>query len=80
MEAQRKVAGFVGVGIIADKMIRGFCNSKTDLFDTIYVSPRSADRVKALGEEFDKVVICSSNQEVISELNPSDRIGSGQVC
>jgi pyrroline-5-carboxylate reductase len=63
------IAGFLGVGAIADKMIRGFCTSKTHLFDVIYVSPRNADRVNTLSQLFDKVVICSSNQEVLDKCS-----------
>ena len=59
-----RVAGFIGVGLLGDKMVRGFCSAQEQVFDTIYLSPRNAERVTALAQLYDKVVVCQTNQEV----------------
>ena len=57
--------GIIGTGIIASAVVKGFCIKETG--HPFYLSPRNAQKAAALAEEFDNVIVCTSNQEVIDK-------------
>ncbi|MFM7597144.1 MAG: NAD(P)-binding domain-containing protein [Actinomycetota bacterium] len=56
--------GFLGVGTISDAVVRAMC-ARPGMTDLILLSPRSAERSRALAQEFAQCRVMESNQEVI---------------
>ena len=59
--------GVLGVGTIAQALIRGFCTEKESAEQLhFYLSPRNAQRAAALAEEFpEQITVCGDNQAVV---------------
>jgi len=58
--------GIIGTGIIASAVVTGFCKMKTG--HEFYLSPRNAERAAALASEFSEVTVCTSNQDVVDNV------------
>jgi len=57
--------GFIGIGTIADAVIRGICTF-CDIKTQISISPRNSKIAGKLAQDFSNVTISTSNQDVIS--------------
>ena len=59
--------GIIGTGTIASAIVTGFCTQKTGY--SFFLSPRGAEKAKALAEKFSEVSVCASNQEVLDNAD-----------
>lgn len=59
--------GVIGTGTIASAIVTGFCTQKTG--HSFFLSPRGAEKAKALAEQFSEVTVCTSNQEVLDNAD-----------
>ena len=58
--------GFIGTGVITSALVTGFC-AGGDSDHRIFLSPRNAERAKALAEKYENVTVAKSNQEVVDK-------------
>ncbi|MDN6380165.1 MAG: NAD(P)-binding domain-containing protein, partial [Brevibacterium aurantiacum] len=55
--------GIIGVGEISSAIVQGACSS--DDHPDFFLSPRNVQRSAQLARDFDRVEVCTSNQDVV---------------
>lgn len=60
--------GFIGVGKITSALVEGYCTAGIEGLQ-IYLSPRNADKAKALSTTYDQVHKLGNNQEVLDKAD-----------